>query len=163
MGDYATTTSISNLLPNYLKGNTTSSDTAGVAVFDAHVTRAEALVNSQLGTRYSLPFTTVPPICRTLTEDIACYYAMRGAFNQDGRTKNPYLDEYKTAMDMLAALGKGEAALVLTDGSQVPAMSADRFKSSTKDFVPVFGLDSASSWRRDPDEERAKIAERLEQ
>ena len=158
MGDYATTTSIPQLLPNYLSGNTTTSDAGGVAVFAAHVTRAESLINGLIGVRYALPFiagtttTNVPPIIRTLTEDVACYYAMRASYNQDGKTKNPYLDEYERAMEMAGKIGSGEISMAYTNGSIVPAMATNRFLSSTKEHTPIFGLDSATAWQRDPDE-----------
>ena len=158
MGSYATTSSLSNLLPNYLKGDTTSVDEAGKNRFSKHITRAESLVDSYIGPRYELPFivdtatTNVPPILRTLTEDMACYYAMRGDFNQDGKVKNAYLDDFKMAMKTLEAIGKGDQALLYTDGSQVPAIAASRFASSTKNYTPIFGLDKATDWRRDPDE-----------
>lgn len=157
-GDYATTTSIADLLPNFLKGNTSSSDSAGVAIFGKHIQRAEALVNSVVGQRYALPFivgtmtTNVPPILRSLTEDIACYYVMRGTLNQDGKNMNPYLSEFKFAIETLNKIGAGDIVLVDTTGSQVTPLSSSRFLSSSKTYTPVFGLDSSTAWRRDPDE-----------
>ena len=46
MGKYATTTSIPNLLPQFLAGNTSASDTAGTALFSKHIDRAESRVDS---------------------------------------------------------------------------------------------------------------------
>jgi phage gp36-like protein len=158
MGDYATTSSLSLLMPGYLLQDTTTTDAAATARFSKHVTRAESVVNSAIGRRYSLPFivgtttTNVPPILRTLTEDIACYYAMRNSFSQDGKTKNPYLEEYKSAIDILDSIAKGITALTYTDGSEVPAQSTNLFKSTSRNYTPIFALDEPSEWRRDPDE-----------
>lgn len=152
MGSYATTTSISTLIPGFLRGNTTTSDTAGVAIFSAHVDRAEGLVNSYVAARYALPLSPVPPLLRTLTEDIACYYAFRGALSQDGQRKNTYIEEYKQALSVLDDLKKGDVRLAYTDGSLVPVASSSRFLSSSEGYTPVFGKDDPEQWGVDSDE-----------
>ena len=158
MGSYATTTSISELIPNFLSGNTTSSDTAGTSIFSRHIDRAEGIVNGCVTARYSLPFitatttTNVPPILRTITEDLACYFALRGAYTQDGQNKNAYYTDYKTAMETLDGIKNGTVKLAYTDGSLVPTVSTNRFLSSTEGYTPVFGLDDPRVWKRDSDE-----------
>lgn len=151
MGAYATTTSFSELLPNFLKGNTTTSDTFGAAMLSRHIDRAENIVNSYVSTRYSLPFTSVPPLVRTLTEDIACYYAIRGSYVQDGERKNEYMDAFKLAMDTLADIKAGLTHLVLSDGSLLNPQASSRYLSSTKDYTPTFDLDTVTSWKLDPE------------
>lgn len=170
MGRYATTTSLSLLLPGYADGETTTVDEVAKNRFSKHIDRAESIVDAAIGRRYSLPFvsegatttTNVPPVLRTITEDIASYYAMRASFSQDGKVKNPYLADYESAVEMLNAIMGGTMPMVYTNGSEVPANSVNRFLSTTKDFRPVFGLDEATEWRRDPDEVRQTEAERLE-
>ena len=158
MGDYATTTSIAVLLPSFLKGDTTTVDENGKAIFSAHITRAESLVNSVVAIRYSLPFivgtatTNVPPLLRTLTEDIAVYYSLRGTLTQDGKQKNQYLIDFERAISVLDAIGAGTMALVDTTGAQVTPISTSRFKTNTRTYTPIFGLDSSTSWGRDVDE-----------
>lgn len=153
MGSYATTTSFPDLLVNFLKGNTSSSDTAGVAVLTRHINRAEGVVNSYVGARYSLPFTTVPPIIITITEDLTSYYAIRGTHFQDsGDQKNSYVDEFKTSMKMLEEIRDGKVKLALTNGSLVSVATGDRFQSSSENYTPVFGMDDPEDWKRDPDE-----------
>lgn len=49
MGEYATTTSISELAPQLLSGNTSTSDAPGVAMFSRHIDRAEGVVKSYCG------------------------------------------------------------------------------------------------------------------
>lgn len=169
MGEYATTTSISQIVPGYLQAETSAVDDVGAARFSKHIDRAESIVNAAIGRRFSLPFitgtttTNVPPILRTITEDIATYYAMRGSFSQDGKVRNPYLDDYKAAISMLEQIAVGTMPLVYTGGSEVPADSSNLFLSTTKNFRPIFGLDDAPDWHRDPDEVRQTEAERDEQ
>lgn len=154
MGVYVTSTSISIILPGYLKSNTATSDTAGVNIFMRQVDNAEAKVNSVIASRYGISgFTTtaIPPLIRKLTEDIAVYNVIRNSgYRADSR--NEYMDDYTRAMDTLDKLIKGEINLTYTDGSNVAVLSSKRFLSSTKDYTPIFGLDKAESWKRDKDE-----------
>lgn len=160
MGQYATTTSIALLLPGYLREDSTSTDKKGRDMFAAHITRAEGLVNGYLVQKYSLPFTTVPPMVRQLTEDITCYFALRGALTGDGKTANPYMLEFKTALETLKDLVDGDLALTLTDGSALPVAASNRFLSSTENYNRNFGMDDAPDWRRDPNEVEDQRAER---
>lgn len=154
MGTYATTTSISELMPGYLIGNTTTSDTPGVNLFSRHIDRAEGIVNAYIGTRYNIvamTTTNYPPIMRTLSEDIACWYAARAAYVQDGGKKQEYLDKFEMAMDTLKDIRDGETGLTYTNGAEVPPKSSSRFLTDT-DYTPVFGLDDPESWKVDEDQ-----------
>lgn len=148
MGSYATTTSISDLIPNYLNGNTTSSDSAGTEQFSKHIDRAEATVNAYVSRLYPLPFVKVPPILITLTEDISCFYALRSAYTQDGMSKNPFYLDYKTSMDTLDKIAKGEIKLVDTSGSLIATQATNRYLSNTEGQTPIFGKDDPQEWKR---------------
>lgn len=151
MGSYATTTSIPNLLPQFLKGNSTGSDAVGASAFSAHIDRAEGLVNSKLTSRYALPFTTVPPLVRSMAEDIACYYALRAAIAQDGQVDNKQIERFKEALTTLDEVAKGDTALTLTDGSLAPSNVNNRILSSTLTYAPTFNLDEPKAWAVDED------------
>lgn len=154
MGEYATTTSISLLLPGYLAGagaGTTSSDAAGTAIFSKHIDRAESAVNACVTKLYSIPFTTVPPIIRTLTEDIASFFAIRGTASRGGQM-NQYMPSYERAIETLDDIKEGKTSLALTDGSLLPRKSAKRILSNTDTYTPIFGLDDPQAWKRDKDE-----------
>ena len=151
MGEYATTTSISELMPFFLSGNTTTSDSAGASIFARMAVKAESVVNAAVSARYSLPFTTVPPLLRSLAEDIACYFSLRGSYVQDGQNRQEYMDDYKQALETLEKIEKGSIKLTLTDGSAVPTAYASRFSSNTKDYTPIFGLDDETAWGVDAD------------
>lgn len=151
MGLYATTTSIPNLLPQFLKGNSTGSDAAGAAAFSAHIDRAEALVNSRLTNRFALPFTTVPPLVRSMAEDIACFYALRAAIAQDGQVDNKQIERFASGFETLELVAGGKMGLAMTDGSAFSANSANRIKSSTLGYSPTFNLDEPKDWAIDED------------
>lgn len=155
MGFYATTTSISDLLPNYLVGNTTTSDANGVALFSRHIDRAEGMVNAALNTKYDVStFTTtaLPPMLTQLSEDIACYFAIRGASTQDGQIKNEYVEKFKVAYDFVQDVLKGEATISLTypNRTSVPTKASGRIKSSNDTYVPITNLDDPENWQVDP-------------
>jgi len=145
MGIYATTTSFTSLIPNLLAGNSTA-DSAGVDALSAHITRAESVVNSYISARYSLPFTIVPPIIRTLSEDIASWFHIRGVSVQDGQRDNPWYLTYKEDLKMLEGIRDGKTTLALTDGSAVSPISTSRFLSSTDGYSRTFDLDEPDKW-----------------
>lgn len=151
MGLYATTTSISNLVPQFLKGNTTTSDVPGTAAFSAHIDRAEGLINSKLVSRYALPFTTVPPLVRMLAEDIASFYALRGVIAQDGQVDNEQIKRFEPAIELLDSIAAGDTKLALTDGSLLSTRTTARMMSTTEDYAPTFNLDDPEDWELDDD------------
>lgn len=163
MGTYATTTSIALLLPNFLRDNTTTTDAEGKNIFSKHIDRAESVVNAKVAQRYVLPFSVVPPLIRTVTEDIATYFSIRGTLNQDGKVKNVYLEDYEKAMSMLDEVVSGAITLVDTQGAALDTLGANRFRSSTIDRSTIFGLDDAQNWQRDKDEIEETEASRQEQ
>lgn len=153
MGTYATTTSIPLLLPFALKTNTTTGDTAGVDVFSKQITRAEGLVNGYIAARYSLPFSTVPPLITTITEDISCYYFIRSTYVQDGERKNEYADSFKEAIKQLEQIRDGKTPLALTSGALIPQITSGKFISSTQNYAPTFDEGNPEQWDIDPDKE----------
>jgi phage gp36-like protein len=169
MGDYATTTSFPQLLPYLLKSNS-ESDSTGVAIIAAHILRAEAVVNSYLVNRYAsqvptggwgLPWgsswgalsVSVPPILRTLTEDIASYYVIRGSYVQDGQRKNEYAEDFKFAIKQLEEIRDGKISLADTSGTIIAQATTGRYISSTKNYAPTFNDDAPENWETDNDKE----------
>lgn len=152
MGRYATTTSISLLLPNWLSGNTTTSDTYGTAIWDQASVDAEGEVNSSLVARYDpSSWTTtgtpaIPPLVIKLTQDLACLYAVRAAITQDAQVKNMDLDKWERAHQTLAEIQSGDKKLAYTDGSLVPSRSGQRISSSTQNYAHIFGVDDEKRW-----------------
>ncbi len=153
MGNYATTSSLSQLLPNALAGQTTTSDTEGTATFSKHIDRAEADINAVLAEKYSLPFTSVPPSLRSWTEDLSCYYFLRAAVSQDARAGDGSAAKFQPAYDRLIKAQENgfKGVLALTDGTYMPRKTNTMFLSTTKDFSPTFGLDNPEKWDVDKD------------
>lgn len=148
MGSYATTTSISDTLPNFLDGNTITSDEQGKNTFSAMIDRAEAEFNAVAAKRYSLPFSTTPPMAREISFQIAAYYTIRAFSSRDWPNRNEMLDDFKFGFELLQKLEKGEIKLTATDGSLISALSSYA-QSNREDEGSVFELDEPISWRVD--------------
>jgi phage gp36-like protein len=148
MGRYATTTTISVRLPDFLDGNTTSSDDKGTEVFSSYVEKAEAMVDAAVATRYSLPFTTIPPLMRDLSFELAAYYTLRAFSSRDWPSRNDTMDDFKTSFETLSQLQKGEIQLTLTDGSTV-ARAGTIIMCSRDGEDPAMDVDEPTAWAVD--------------
>lgn len=153
MGTYTTYTSIDPLMPGY-KLDTTTAQSITSRVIDW----AESCVNSGIGTRYnfgSAPFNasaTVPPMIRTLTEQITIGYVFktwsRGAKESITRG-DAMLTEAKTQLKLISA---GKIDLFATDGSEITERSSStKIRSNADSYATTFDEDSPLLWRIDPD------------
>jgi phage gp36-like protein len=149
MGKYLSTTSISIVLPGFLKGDTTTSDTNGVAIFSQQIDNAEAKINAAIANRYDISdFTVVPPLLRLLTEELAIYQVlMRTGYRADDR--NEYADDYKAAKDTLKALADGDIKLTDSSGEEIAQVISTKMLSDKKDYAPIFDLDKEECWAVD--------------
>ena len=149
MGSYATTTSISNLLPDFLDGNTTTSDKVGTDCFSACITKAEAMFNAAVSNRYSLPFTSTPPLATSICFDMAAYYAIRALGSRDWPNRNEWLDDFKTSFDFLDKLSKGEMYLLDAQGGLVGRRSM--MATNRENEGAIFDVDEPTAWQVDED------------
>lgn len=157
MGVYVTSTAYYLMLPGFLKDNTSAStDSFGTAMFNRQVLNAESLINASISPYYSIgDFSAIPPLLRKLTEDISIYNIIKATgYRADDR--NEYLDDFKSAIDLLDAINKGMTKLTYTDGSVVPVIVSTRFLSDKEGYTPIMGLDDQTAWERDPDEIEAQ-------
>lgn len=116
----------------------TDDEDAGV-VDDDKVTRAianaDAEIDSYCGTKYTVPFTTVPPRILSVSVDIAIYnlYARRRGATESIK------ERYRDCIAFLKSVSKGEATLGEGDPDGTPAgtnypeiSSSDRIFSREK-------------------------------
>lgn len=163
MGRYATSSSIPLLMPYFLAGNTSASDTAGVDIWSTACDRAEAEVNGAIVARYDPSTWTsgaIPPLIVKLSQDLACLYAIKSAVTQDAQIKNVNIADWEKAADSLKEIEQGVKKLAYTDGSLVPTRSSSRFLSSTMGYSHIFAMDKEQNWRSSQAEQDAIDAER---
>lgn len=149
MGSYATITSISNKLPDFLEGNTTTSDSKGKDTFSVYIDKAEAEFNAVAAKRYSLPFSTVPPLAREISFNIAAFYTIRAFSSRDWPNRNEMLDDFAMGgHDLLKKLESGDIKLTATNGSLIDPISTYAQSNRTGEDS-VFELDDPGNWRAD--------------
>lgn len=122
---------------------------------DIFVTKAEADIDSAVSKRYSLPFSSTPPLIKSLAQDLTMYYIARRYFTQNKKDKNDWVTEYRTnAFEVLDDLAKGD--MLLLDGSkQVISARTDQNQiwsnvTDTTDYNPTMDERDPSSQRIDP-------------
>jgi phage gp36-like protein len=88
---------------------------------------------------------TTPAIIKSLAEDIASYYVMRGLYSGKMPSTNEWIDRYKEAKETLEKIANG---ILQMEGITVD-MGA--IQSSTKDYKRTFDERDETCWGPDPD------------
>ena len=155
---YATGTTILTLLPGLPQSLGSAGYDRVISLVDSHVDRADNLVNAKISNRYNVSgFNTsgsVPPVLRTLSEDITAYYSYRSLFSSDGQNDNEWTDKCKDAIDILNEIREGTMDLVDSSGSMIATRASatvDDIGSTTEDWTATFGEDDPLSWVVDSD------------
>jgi len=88
---------------------------------------------------------TTPAIIKSLTEDIASYYVMRGLYSGKMPSTNEWIDRYKEAKEILKDIASGT--------KQIEGITVDvgAIQSSTKDYKRTFDERDETNWKTDPD------------
>jgi len=153
---YATATTIITLLPGLPNSSGAAGYTAITTLIDAHITRADNVINAKISRRYEVSnFTSsVPPLLRTISEDITSYYTMRSEYSGDTQNDNEWTDKYNEAMSLLDEIRDGKIDLVNTAGAIISdriESSVDMVVSDTMDYQPFFDVDEPLEWAFDDD------------
>jgi len=155
---YSTNTTIVTLLPGLPQSSGAQGWTQNQARIDSHISRADNLINAKIGNRYDVSeFDTsgsVPPLCKTLSEDIASWFTYRSEFSGDNQNDNEWTDKFKMAIEMLDQIRDGEMDLLNTAGSLIEERATNVFDlidSNTKNYTPFFDEDGPTEWKVDDD------------
>jgi hypothetical protein len=122
----------------------------------SHITRADTIINSKIARRYSVSDlqVNVPPVLRTLSEDISSYFTFRAMFSQDNKNVNDWTEKFNEAMTLLDEIRDGNCDLVNTAGSIIPEITSATsmyVDSTTKDYQSYFDEDDPTDWKVDID------------
>jgi hypothetical protein len=126
------------------------------ALITKHITRADTIINGKIAARYAIGSiqTNVPPLLRTLSEDIASYFSFRSWFSQDNQNVNEWTDKFNEATQMLDMIRKGEMDLFDTAGSLITEVTTDDMQmvdGNNIDYQSFFDEDNELSWKVDED------------
>lgn len=134
-----------------MNGDTTTSDSTLSTVFASFIDKGETHFNAIASKRYRLPFTTVPPLAREMSFDLAAYWTIRAFSTRDWPNRNELLDDYKMVFDDLKMLEKGDIKLALTDGSIIAEAVTSLISSNREGQDPIFDMDEPTAWAVDQD------------
>ena len=138
------------LFPKIVSTSITQAD-----INDLFVSKAESDIDAAISERYSLPFSSTPPLIRSLAQDLTMYYIARRMYTQNKKDKNDWVDDFRTnAFDMLEKLQKGEMNL-LNSSKEVIATRTDLTQiwstnTDTTDYNPTMDERDPVLQRVDP-------------
>jgi len=126
-------------------------DVMGTAAVAAHITRADSIIDTKLGARYNVPFSTTPPVVETISADIAAFYVMRTLYTQESQNESDWtLELYKRANSLLDKIAEGKLPLLDSSGNTL-SVRADEVESTTAGYTPTFDVGKTINQEVDPD------------
>src|SRR3990167_4705560 len=108
---YSTLTDMKKLIPETAIIQLTDDENVGSvnqARVDEAIAQADAEIDSYCGGRYTVPFTTVPDICRKISVDIAIYNLYSRRVEEIPETR---AERYKNAMRQLEGIASGKITI----------------------------------------------------
>ncbi len=150
MGAYITITSVLTMMPQLPQATASSGWTGTTNLISNTVSFAEDKVNSYLAVKYTLPFTTVPPLVRSEALKLAVYYTYKYQYSSDNQNANAFVEiedgSSNSVFKNLEEIRDGKLRLTDTSGSLVAFKASGRgFRSNRGEFTPVFDMDSVTS------------------
>lgn len=88
---------------------------------------------------------TTPAIIKSLAEDIASYFVMRGLYSGKSPSINEWIDKYKEAKVTLEKIAEGTLQI------EGITLKVGIIQSSTKDYKRTFDERDETNWKTDPD------------
>jgi phage gp36-like protein len=109
------------------------------SVVTAAIADADAVIDSYLCLRYTVPLTTVPPVVNRLSMDIAIYFLYMRGHDVPDTVENKYNDAVKL-LDKMASgkVGLGETTLDPTPSTPSPFGQVDLYDNN-KFTMNAFG------------------------
>jgi phage gp36-like protein len=154
---YCTVADVRNIINPNGTVEGVDSDSLSDAKVETHIERAESLINSYLGSKYTTPFLTgnIPPLVKTVCIDIAAYYCLYVIYSRDSQNINDWvLDYYNRHIDKdnqqgtLNLLRNGDLVLLDINGNELPRTS-EPIESNNEDYHPTFDVDAPENWTQD--------------
>jgi len=119
---------------------------------DYFIARADDYIDARLYQLYNVPFSSTPPIVRSISTHLASYYVLQMLYVQSRTTDNDaWMSSFKNyAYDLLKDIQKGIILLLDSSGNKISRKSGRGILSSTEDFYPIFSEGDPRSWTVDP-------------
>jgi len=123
---------------------------------DKMINRAENIINSYVGTKYTVPFTagSIPPFIETACTDIAAFFVARTQFTGNSKNMSAWVKELYTmyindkGTGLLDQIKKGDLPILDDSGDELQTRT-DTIESSTEDWIPTMDIDNPENWGED--------------
>jgi len=146
---YSTVTSILLIVPNLPQTTTAAGYSISSQVITKHISRADAIINGKISSRYDVPVLDAPLLTQ-ISEDITAYFTYRSFYTQDNYNRSEYFDELRTmALQTLEQIREAKIDLVDSAGGIVPEKSDENYASvdsTTRGEMSFFDTDDAFNW-----------------
>jgi hypothetical protein len=149
---YTTAANIVTLIPNI--NDSVNFDTD--AEIEFYINRQEAVVNSKLAIKYTVPFSvangyaTVPTIITHYTEQLTICKILITEYTEDSVNQNEWVEKYCDIIEEIEKIVEGEEIIVDDDGDELTERG-DVILTERGDRFPVFDMDGDLNQRVDPD------------
>ena len=110
------------------------------------------IIDSRLVYKYTVPFTSTPPLVKHIASHLATYLVLRRLYSKTrgGTFDNSWVDKFKEfAEEMLKSLFDGDMILINSDGSSVATKSDYGASISTQGYTPIFNEAGELNWQID--------------
>lgn len=148
MGNYTTNTTVISEFPVLPQTTTVSRYTETASLITDKINNAESIINGYLGRRYTVPFSPVPPVVKTMAINLSAHYTFVAKFSSDSHNTNDWVTDLK--IDVMAQLEDyrdRKMDIVNTAGTIIAEKNADsRVISNTQGYAPTADLDTVTSW-----------------
>ena len=152
---YATVDGVNALVPGVSSISTPTSATRFT-----WIALVEGEINAKLSDKYVVPFTDVPPIIQSITQDMTMYQIQRGIHTADSPTVSDWTQTFLDARAMLQDIMDGKISLVTSAGTIIESITTRKgVETFGEDYKPVFDMRDPLAWRIDPDRQVAENAE----
>tara|TARA_Y100001972_G_C7578579_1_gene290245 strand:+ start:225 stop:725 length:501 start_codon:yes stop_codon:yes gene_type:complete len=136
MPSYTTVENVLDLYPRVGSLSTVSSSNISF-----YIDQAENEINGHLINGYTLPFSSTPPIVRTLSTEYSLVKILQRFFTQEVGSTNVYvqqrLDDVK---DYLQKINTGDIGLYTSSLELIPYNPGDTIFSNTMNYDPTFTM-----------------------
>lgn len=107
----------------------------------------------------------IPPVIKSICEDLAAYYLMRGLYRDNEPLLSEWTDKYeKINQEAAGDRAKGKLQQIRDHDITIDEIaSQEQVLSSTNEYLPTFDVDDPVNWKQDPDRLKDIADERAEE
>jgi phage gp36-like protein len=140
---YSNLADIKKLIPEETLIQVTDDEGAGIVVearIDEAIAQADSEIDAYLGTRYDVPFATVPDVVKKISVDLAIYNLYSRRVEEIPATR---ADRYKNSIKLLEGIRDGKISI---GEATEPPGNTDEIKVGTSEADRIFTRDKLSGF-----------------